>query len=65
MLRPLDDKAVMLPKPASATGVPAASAPPVATASQRPQAIWRAAYPMEWVEAAHAVQMVSFGPRSW
>ena len=63
--RPADpdvDSAVMLAKPASAVGVAAASLPPVTTASQRPQAISRAALPMAWVPAAHAVQIVSFGP---
>ncbi len=42
--------------------VSADSAPPVITASQRSHAIWRAAYPMAWVEAAQAVQIVSHGP---
>ena len=52
----------MLPNPAIAAVVPAASAPPVATASHRPQAISRAAFPMAWVPAAHAVHTVSLGP---
>ena len=56
------ERAVMLPKPASDVTVAAASAPPVTTASQRPQAISRAAFPMAWVPAAHAVQIVSLGP---
>ena len=54
----------MLPNPASAVIVPAASAPPVATASQRPQAIRRAALPMACVPAAQAVHTVSHGPCS-
>ena len=54
--------AVMLPKPASDVVVAAASVPPVTTASQRPQAINRAAYPIAWVPAAHAVHTVSLGP---
>ena len=61
-LTPVVDSAVMLRNPASAVIVAADSAPPVMTASQRPQAISRAALPMAWVPAAHAVQIVSFGP---
>ncbi len=49
------DIAVMLRKPAMAVGVIAASVPPVTTASHRPLAISRAALPMAWVPAAHAV----------
>ena len=59
---PVDDSAVMLPKPAIDVGVLAASVPPVTTASASPQAMRRAAYPMACVPAAHAVQIVSLGP---
>ena len=52
----------MFAKPAMPTGVMAASVPPVTTASQRPDAMSRAALPMEWVPAAQAVTMVSHGP---
>jgi hypothetical protein len=64
MLMPALDSAVMLVKPAMPVGVTHASAPPVAIASQRPHAMSRAAYPMECVDAAHAVTTVSFGPCS-
>ena len=63
-LTPVVESAVMLAKPASAVIVAADSAPPVATASQRPQAIRRAALPMACVPAAQAVAIVSFGPCS-
>ncbi len=62
MLTPDDDKAVMLVKPATPVGVMQASLPPVTTASTMPHEISRAAYPMAWLDAAHAVTTVSFGP---
>ena len=62
LLVPVLESAVMLAKPASAVMVSADSAPPVITTSHRSQAICRAAYPMAWVEAAQAVQIVSHGP---
>ena len=40
----------------------AASLPPVITTSQRPSWISRAALPIEWVPAAHAVTVFSHGP---
>ena len=52
----------MLRNPASAVGVMLLSLPPARTASQRPQAMSRAALPRAWVEAAHAVVTVSHGP---
>ena len=61
---PVVDNAVMLPNPASDVAVAAHSEPPVATASHRPHAMSRAAYPMACVPAAQAVQIVSFGPCS-
>ncbi len=60
---PVDERAVMFPKPASAVSVIDASAPPLSTASQRPLVINRAALPMACVLAAHAVVVVSHGPR--
>src|SRR3954463_10832623 len=61
---PLDDRAVMLPKPAMAVGVMAASLPPASITSQRPMGMSRAALPTEWVPAAQAVTVVSHGPRN-
>src|SRR3954453_5917884 len=60
---PLDDSAVMLENPATPVGVIAASEPPVITASQMPSEMRRAALPMAWVLAAHAVTVDSHGPR--
>ena len=48
----------MFVNPASDVAVAAASLPPVATASHRPHAMRRAALPMAWVPAAHAVHTV-------
>src|ERR1700694_2790259 len=62
-LEPEVDRAVMLPKLATPMEHPADSAPPVTTASHMPQEMSRAAYPIACVDAAHAVQMVSLGPR--
>ena len=59
---PLVDSAVMLANAAIPTGViPASAAPPTAT-SHRPEATSRAAWPMLWAPAAHAVMIVSEGP---
>ncbi len=63
VLTPLELSAVMLPNEARPIGPPALSLPPVAHASIMPQAMRRAAYPMACVDAAHAVVMVSLGPR--
>ncbi len=62
MLTPEEVRAVMLRNPASAVAVMLLSLPPARTASQRPQAMSRAALPRAWVEAAHAVVTVSHGP---
>src|SRR5581483_3701769 len=61
---PLDDSAVMLEKPAMLVSVIAASADPAITTSHRPVATRRAPLPTEWVPAAHAVTVVSHGPRN-
>jgi hypothetical protein len=53
----------MFVNPASAVAVNGASVPPLSTTSQRPVAMRRAALPIAWVEAAHAVAVVSHGPR--
>jgi len=60
---PEDDRAVMFSNPATPVVVIELSVPPVITASQRPVKIRRAALPIEWVPAAHAVTVVSHGPR--
>jgi len=52
----------MFVKAAIPTSVMAASAPPPMATSNRPDATSRAAYPMLWVPAAHAVVMDSDGP---
>ena len=57
------ESAVMLVNAARPISAIAASAPPVMTASQRPYWMRRAALPMDWVPAAHAVTTVSHGPR--
>ncbi len=54
--------AVMLRKPASAMSTMTASAPPATATGQRPWATRRAALPIAWVPAAHAVVTVSHGP---
>ena len=63
MEMPLVDRAVMLEKPAMLVGVMAASAEPATTTSQRPVATSRAPLATLWVPAAHAVTVVSQGPR--
>ncbi len=62
MLTPEELRAVMLRNPARAVAVMLLSLPPARTASQRPQAMSRAALPSAWVEAAQAVVTVSHGP---
>ena len=51
-----------LPKPASAHGVTAASAPPASITSASPYSIRRAASPIPWVAVAQALTMARFGP---
>ena len=55
----VEESAVMLRKPASAMSTMTASAPPATATGQRPVATRRAALPIAWVPAAHAVVTVS------
>ncbi len=58
----VEERAVMLRKPASASSTITASAPPATAMLQRPDATRRAALPIAWVPAAQAVVTVSAGP---
>src|SRR6516225_11636002 len=60
---PEEDRAVILVKAASPTGVRPASDPPAIITSQRPVETRRAALAMLCVPAAHAVTVDSHGPR--
>jgi len=54
----------MFENPATPSGDRGASLPPATITSQRPVAMRRPAFAMLWVPAAHAVTVVSHGPRS-